>query len=143
MRTLEDRRRDRILRNEEKIRNMDKEFHRACCPAGIKGGTSYNDYDTIHVSKKELNMEEWCEKRMQLMTQIELDKVTLESKYNDEDISDDEYLGLLETNDLKVQYLRIVKGYTQQKTADKLKMSLRHVQRIDSNIKKSKKIKMS
>ncbi|MDU1114626.1 MAG: hypothetical protein E7J99_13005 [Clostridium butyricum] len=132
MRSLQERIRDRISLNESKLTKLDLEFHKACCPTGIKGNTSYNDYDTIHGSKKELHMDEWYDLKRRLIVQIELDKATLDSIIDiDSDIEDEEYLKLLETNEQKVSYCRIVKGYSQKETAKLIGISDRQVRRIE------------
>lgn len=135
MRSLQERIRDRISLNESKLRKLDLEFHKACCPAGIKGGTSYNDYDTIHGSKKELHVDEWYDLKRKLIVQIELDKITLNSIIDmDCDIEDEEYLKLLETNEQKVSYCRIVKGYSQKETAKLIGLSDRQIRRIEQKL---------
>ena len=47
----------------------------------------------------------------------------------------------LNTNEEKVKYLRILRRYTQEKTAEMIGISLRQVQRIDKKLKNV--IKMS
>lgn len=132
MRSLQDRLRDRIDLNESKLRKLDLEFHKACYPAGIKDSTSYNDYDTIHGSKKELHVPEWYEAKRKLIVQIDLDQQILESIIDG--VEDEEYLNLLETIEQKVAYCRIVQGYTQAKTAELIGLSERHVRRIEQKI---------
>lgn len=137
MRSLQERLRDRIDLNEGKLRKLDLEFHRACCPAGIKGGTSYSDYDTIHGNRKDFHLDEWYDKKRKLIIQIELDKITLESTITGDEISDEEYLGVLKTNEDKVRYCRMVKDYTQEKTATLIGLSDRQVRRIEKKLKMS------
>lgn len=132
MRALQDRLRDRIDLNERKLIRLDAEFHKACCPAGIGGGTSYNDYDTIHGSKKEFHLDEWYEAKRKLIVQIDLDQQILESILDN--VEDEEYLNLLETNEQKVAYCRIVQGYTQAKTAEMIGLSERQIRRIEQKI---------
>ena len=132
MRALQDRLRDRIDSNEKKLIRLDAEFHKACCPAGIGEGTSYNDYDTIHGSRKEFHVDEWYEAKRKLIVQIYLDQQILESILDG--VEDEEYLNLLETNEQKVAYCRIVQGYTQAKTAELIGLSERQIRRIEQKI---------
>lgn len=132
MRSLQDRLRDRIDLNESKLRKLDREFHKASCPSGGGTGTSYNDYDAIHGSKKELYIPEWYEAKRKLIVQIYLDQQILESIIDD--VEDEEYLNLLKTNEQKVAYCRIVQGYTQSKTAELIGLSERQVRRIEQKI---------
>ncbi|OFS21683.1 hypothetical protein HMPREF3070_12585 [Clostridium sp. HMSC19A10] len=77
-------------------------------------------------------MDEWYDLKRRLIVQIELDKATLDSIIDiDSDIEDEEYLKLLETNEQKVSYCRIVKGYSQKETAKLIGISDRQVRRIE------------
>lgn len=132
MRSLQERIRDRISLNESKLRKLDLEFHKASCPSGVGVTTSYEDYDAIHGGKKELNVPEWYEAKRKLIVQIDLDQQILESILDG--VEDEEYLNLLETNEQKVAYCRIVQGYTQAKTAELIGLSERQVRRIEQKI---------
>jgi DNA-binding XRE family transcriptional regulator len=48
---------------------------------------------------------------------------------------DKEYIGKLDTSKEKVAYLRIVKGYTQERTAELIGIGERHVRRLENEIK--------
>lgn len=45
------------------------------------------------------------------------------------------YAATLENSKLKVKYLRIAKGYTQEETANMIELSIRQVQRIEKKIR--------
>lgn len=53
---------------------------------------------------------------------------------------DKEYIKKLNNSTDKVKYLRIIKGYTQPKTAEIIGISTRQVQRIEKNYKKNKNV---
>lgn len=127
--------RQRIERNENLIKELNKRYIVALSPQGLPNGTSYEDYDTIHGSRKEYRVEDYYNEKVRLEKWIELDKQLLISKSIK--ISDKEYLDLLENNMQKVEYLRIVKGYTQAETAQLIGISERQVQRIEKKIKLS------
>lgn len=123
---------DRIALNKTKLEELDIEFHRACCPKGIPSGTSYEDYDLVHGSKKEFRLEDYYKARKRLEAFISLDEQISESLY--ESIKDEEYLDLLDNNEQKVAYCRLVKGYTQAKTSQLIGISERQVQRLEKII---------
>lgn len=127
--------RQRINRNESLIKELDKKYIRALAPNGFAGGTSYEDYDTIHGTRKEYRVEDYYTEKERLEKWIELDKQLLVSKAME--VNDKEYLELLENNMQKVEYLRIVKGYTQSETAQLIGVSERQIQRIEKKIKVS------
>lgn len=124
---------DRININKAKLRKLDKEFYNACAP-GSPGGTSYLDADTIHGGNKEFTIQDWYEAKRKLITLIGLDETILESLEYDCGLEDKEYLNLLDSNAKKVAYCRVVKGYTQTKTAELLGLSERQIRRIEKNI---------
>lgn len=107
-------------------------YLKAFSPKGYKSGTSYNDYDTIPGGNKEFHIEEYFAERKRLETLLELDEQILLSLKRD--VDEKEYLELLNTNSQKVKFLRVVKGYTQAKTAKILGISIRQVQRLENSI---------
>jgi DNA-binding transcriptional regulator YiaG len=121
--------RERININIEKIERLDEKYRKAYMPKAPSGECSYFDYDSIHGSKKEHNLEEYYNERLRLQTLIELDQELINSKGQDND--DKLYISLLKTNVQKVRYLRIVRGYTQAKVAEILNISERTVRRIE------------
>lgn len=125
---------DRIEQNKKALVDLDKKYLKAFAPEGYKSGTSYNDYDTIHGSRKSPRITEYFEERKKILTLIELDEGLLD-KVDMIDVDEDEYLKVLDTNVKKVKFLRDVKGYTQQEVSDKLKLGLRTIQRIEKEIR--------
>lgn len=123
---------DRIEQNKKALADLDKKYLKAFAPEGYKSGTSYNDYDTIHGSRKDPRITEYFEERKKILTLIELDEGLLTKVV---DVDEEEYLKVLDTNVKKVKFLRDVKGYTQQEVSDKLKLGLRTVQRIEKEIR--------
>ena len=123
---------DRIEQNKKALADLDKKYLKAFAPEGYKTGTSYNDYDTIHGSRKDPRITEYFEERKKILTLIELDEGLLTKVV---DVDEEEYLKVLDTNVKKVKFLRDVKGYTQQEVSDKLKIGLRTVQRIEKEIR--------
>lgn len=125
---------DRIEQNKKALADLDRKYLKAFAPEGYKSGTSYNDYDTIHGSRKDPRITEYFEERKKILTLIELDEGLLD-KVDMVDVDEEEYLKVLDTNIKKVKFLRDVKGYTQQEISDKLKLGLRTVQRIEKEIR--------
>lgn len=125
---------DRIEQNKKALADLDRKYLKAFAPEGYKSGTSYNDYDTIHGSRKDPRITEYFEERKKILTLIELDEGLLD-KVVMVDVDEDEYLKVLDTNVKKVKFLRDVKGYTQQEVSDKLKLGLRTVQRIEKEVR--------
>jgi DNA-directed RNA polymerase specialized sigma24 family protein len=123
---------DRIEQNKKALVDLDKKYLKAFAPEGYKSGTSYNDYDTIHGSRKSPRITEYFEERKKILTLIELDEGLLTKVVY---VDEEEYLKVLDTNVKKVKFLRDVKGYTQQEVSDKLKLGLRTVQRIEKEIR--------
>ena len=124
---------ERIEQNKKALADLDKKYLKAFAPEGYKSGTSYNDYDTIHGTRKELRIEVYMIEREKIKALIELDEWLVNKP--DLGINEEEYLKALDTNVKKVKFLRDVKGYTQQEVSDKLKLGLRTVQRIEKEIR--------
>jgi len=124
---------ERIQITKDKIQRLDDRYKKAYTPKSPTGECSYFDFDSIHGSKKEYNMEEYYKERLRLTTLIELDQELIDSK--GEEYDDKLYLSLLKTNVQKVKYLRIVREYTQTKISEILGISERHVRRIELELK--------
>lgn len=123
---------ERIERNKLALRRLESKYLIAYCPKE-PAGTSYSDVDSIHGSKKEYRIEEYFKEKQRLQAIIDLDEeLVITSGIR---IDDEGYLELLENNLQRVKYLRTVKGYTQEKTANILKLGLRTVQRIEKELK--------
>lgn len=128
---------DAIKDMEYKISDIKKQlddlydmYLKAFSPKDYKSVTSYNDYDTIPGGNKEFHIEEYFAERKRLETLLELDEQILLSLKRE--VDEKEYLELLTTNAQKVKFLRVVKGYTQAKTAEMIGISERTVRRIEN-----------
>lgn len=128
---------DRIEQNKKALKELDNKYLKAFAPEGYKSGTSYNDYDTIHGSRKELRVEDYIREREKIRVLIELDEQILSTEIA---IAEDEkYLSKLKNKEDKIKYLRKVRGYTQERTAEILNVDVRTIQRIEKNMKCRKK----
>lgn len=128
---------DRIEQNKKALADLDRKYLKAFAPEGYKSGTSYNDYDTIHGSRKELRVEDYIREREKIRALIELDEQILSTEIA---IAEDEkYLSKLKNKEDKIKYLRKVRGYTQERTAEILNVDVRTIQRIEKNMKCRKK----
>ena len=125
----------RIKENKKSLRRLDECYLKHCGPEGYKSGTSYNDYDVIHGSRKEQTVERYLAEKERLIAMIELDEQILSGLIRTVNIK--EYLNMLEDNKQKVKFLRIVKELTQQQTSELIGISVRQVQRIEKKIKMS------
>lgn len=118
----------RLDTNRYELRKLDEMYIKAFSPNGYKKGTSYEDYDVIHGSRKEYSIEDFEIQRNKLIKAIEYDDKVLFNLLNDLNI--DEYLKLLSNNKEKIDYLRNVQGYTIKEIEVKLGLSKRHIQRV-------------
>lgn len=121
---------ERLENNKKALKCLDRLYFKAFSPAGYKTGTSYNDYDTIRGSRKELRILEYYEERKRLLALIELDEGLLK-KVNIIDVNEDEYIKELDKREDKIRFLREVKKYTQKDVAKKLGISEQTVRRIE------------
>lgn len=120
----------RIRDIKRQISELDKTYFEGFAPKGYKSSTSYNDYDTIPGGNKEFHIEEYFAEKKRIETLMELDEQILLSLKRE--VDENEYLELLTTKAQKVKFLRVVKGYTQTKTAEIIGISERTVQRLEN-----------
>lgn len=104
---------------------------KASAPSGYKESTSYLDADCIRGSRKEVDLAKTYEAIRLLENLIYLDELILD-KMIKEEIEIPKRLEELPGNKEKVYYLRNVQGYTQERTAEILGISDRHVRRLES-----------
>lgn len=128
----------RIEDNKIALERLTDTYLSAFAPAGYKGGSSYNDYDTIHGGNKELRLEDFAKEKERIETLIILDKGILE-RYEKEN-EEEEYLKELCDIKDKILYLRKVCGYTQNETAKILNLSKRQIQRLDTKMSPKKSL---
>lgn len=119
---------DRIIETKKQLKELDELYLKVFSPKGYKSGTSYNDYDTIPSGNKEYHLDQYCLQKNKLETLLMIDRNILSNLKRD--INVDETLKLLSDNTLKVKFLRIVAGYTQKETAEKLGISESSVYRM-------------
>ena len=119
---------DRIIETKKQLKELDELYLKVFSPKGYKSGTSYNDYDTIPSGNKEYHLDQYCLQKNKLETLLMIDRNILSNLKRD--INVDETLKLLSDNTLKVKFLRIVAGYTQNETAEKLGISESSVYRM-------------
>ncbi|MEG1256627.1 hypothetical protein [Clostridium sp.] len=123
----------KIIDIKKQLKDLEETYIKAYAPKEYSSGTSYNDYDTIHGGKKEFYIESYYDEKKRLETLLGLtEEVLLSLKRK---IDTNEYLNLLTTNAQKVKFLRVVKGFTQVKTAELIGISERTVQNIESKYK--------
>lgn len=118
----------RLDTNRYELKKLDEMYIKAFAPEGYKKGTSYEDYDTIHGSRKEYRIEDFERRRNKLICSIDYDEKVLFKLVNE--INIDTYLDLLEDTKDKIEYLRNVQGYSINKISEKLDISRRHVNRV-------------
>lgn len=121
---------DRIEQNRKALDDLDRKYLKAFAPEGYKCSTSFEDFDSIHGSRKDPRIEEYLEEKKKILTLIELDQGLLD-RTDMVDVDEEEYLKVLDTREKKVRFLRNVKGYTQQEVAEKLGISEQTVRRIE------------
>lgn len=120
-------------RTSKKINDIEKLMIRSGSPEGYKEGTSYNDYDTIHGSKKECDVVKLGNELIRLKALRDTYDYMLENE--DIQVNEDEILSRLKGRVEQVRFLRIAQGHTQQEVAKKLGIHIRTVQKIEKNIK--------
>lgn len=131
---------DRITEIKQRLEKnrKDKEYIlenviKAAAPSGYKESTSYLDADCIRGSRKEVDLAKVYEALGQLDNLIYLDELILD-KMIKEEVEIPKRLEELPGNKERVYYLRQVQGYTQERTAEILGISDRHVRRIEGRL---------
>jgi DNA-binding transcriptional ArsR family regulator len=118
--------RSHIKEKEKELREIKEAAIRYSAPKGYPSGTSYEDYDCIHGSKKRIDIHKLAEEIEKLETLIEVDKKILEGLIKEKNI--EEKIHDLETIDERVMYLRRI-GYTVEEIAETVFLSPRQVYR--------------
>ena len=118
---------ERIQRNKEEISKLNLLIFKACAPEGYKSGTAYNDYDSIHGSRKEIDLFKYAEDRRRLEIFIEIDTELLNNLKSNLKLKDD-VLALPNTKD-KIIYLKDL-GYNNTQISNLIGIGVRHVRRI-------------
>lgn len=99
---------------------------RALGPASYKTGTSYNDYDSIHGTRAEVNISDIVEKISRLDNLIYLEKCIIEN--TEKDIQEiKESLKGLKGIGLKIRTMQLVEGKTLKQIANDLNYSYSYI----------------
>lgn len=118
---------ERITRNEITLERLNKSIIKACSPKELGGSTSYNDYDTIRGSKKEVDIFSYATDKRRMEAFIEMDKEILERLTQYKDIEDRLYL--LRNNGDRVLFLKNI-GYKNVEIAEVLQLTEVHICRL-------------
>ena len=127
---------NRIKRNERVLETLNDNIVKAYSPKGIKGNTSYNDYDTIRGSKKEVSIFSYAEDKKRLEAFILIDKAILENLIENKDL--EERLYLLKNNGDRALFLKNI-GYKNVEIAEMLQLTEVHISRLLSQKRKNYK----
>ena len=117
---------DCIREKEKELQKIKEDAIRYSAPMGYPGGTSYEDYDCIHGSKKRVDVEVLMRDIGRLETLLEIDKHILRELEKGKDL--DEKLQQIESTDDKIAFLRKL-GLTVEEIASTIWMSERQIYR--------------
>ena len=118
--------RSHIKEKEKELREIKEDAIRYSAPKGYPSGTSYEDYDCIHGSKKRVDVEVLMRDIGRLETLLEIDKHILRELEKGKDL--DEKLQQIESTDDKIAFLRKL-GLTVEEIASTIWMSERQIYR--------------
>ena len=118
--------RSHIKEKERELREIKEKAIRYSAPMGYPSGTSYEDYDCIHGSKRKIDIYKLAEDIERLETLIEIDKHILRELEKGKDL--DEKLQQIESTDDKIAFLRKL-GLTVEEIASTIWMSERQIYR--------------
>ena len=118
--------RSHIKEKEKELREIKETAIRYSAPMGYPSGTSYEDYDCIHGSKKRVDIETLMRDIERLETLVELDKHILRELEKAKDI--EKKVNEIESIDDKIAFLRKL-GLTVEEVASTIWMSERQIYR--------------
>lgn len=118
---------ERRENNKVALNRLKRMILKACSPGELISGTSYEDYDTIHGSRKEINLFKYAEDKRMLETLIEIDNNILEDLKKNKDIA--KSIKDIKSNYDRVVYLKKI-GYRNVEIAKELELSEVHVCRL-------------
>ena len=118
--------RSHIKEKEKELREIKESAIRYSAPMGYPSGTSYEDYDCIHGSKKRVDIHKLAEDIQRLETLIELDKHILRELEKAKDI--EKKISEIESMEEKLVYLRKL-GLTVEEASEVLYISTRQAYR--------------
>ena len=115
-----------IREKEKELQKIKEDAIRYSAPMGYPSGTSYEDYDCIHGSKKRVDIETLMRDIERLETLVELDKHILRELEKAKDI--EKKVNEIESVDDKIAFLRKL-GLTVEEIASTIWMSERQIYR--------------
>lgn len=125
---------EHIKEKEKELQKIKEDAIRYSAPMGYPSGTSYEDYDCIHGSKRKIDIHKLAEDIQRLETLIELDKHILRELEKNRDIN--EKLQQIENIDDKIAFLKRL-GFTNEEIAESIYLSVRQVYRRLRNMKEN------
>ena len=117
---------EHIKEKEKELQKIKDDAIRYSAPMGYPSGTSYEDYDCIHGSKRKIDIHKLAEDIERLETLIEIDRHILRELEKNQDL--DEKLQQIESTDDKIAFLRKL-GLTVEEIASTIWMSERQIYR--------------
>lgn len=117
---------EHIKEKENELREIKEKAIRYSAPMGYPSGTSYEDYDCIHGTKRKIDIYKLAEDIQRLETLIELDKHILRELEKAKDI--EKKVNEIESIDDKIVFLRKL-GLTVEEIASTIWMSERQIYR--------------
>ena len=125
---------EHIKEKEKELQKIKEDAIRYSAPMGYPSGTSYEDYDCIHGSKRKIDIHKLAEDIQRLETLIEIDKHILRELEKAKDI--EEKLNEIEDIDDKIAFLKRL-GYTNEEAAELCYISVRQLYRRLRNMKEN------
>ena len=117
---------EHIKEKEKELREIKETAIRYSAPMGYPSGTSYEDYDCIHGSKRKIDIYKLVEDIQRLETLIEIDKHILKQLEKEKDI--EKKINEIESMEEKLVYLRKL-GLTVEEASECLYISTRQAYR--------------
>ena len=115
-----------IREKEKELQKIKEDAIRYSAPMGYPSGTSYEDYDCIHGSKKRVDVEVLMRDIERLETLIQIDKHILKQLEEEKDL--ERKISEIENTDDKIAFLRKL-GLTVEEIASTIWMSERQIYR--------------
>lgn len=119
---------NRIQFNKDKIKFIDDRYIKAFAPSGYKEGTSWEDFNCIHGSRKEMSIDKYLEEKGKILFEIELDQNLLD-RFNDGKAIKN-YMELIPSKSECVGFLRMVFELKLSEIAELMNYSYRHIQKL-------------
>ena len=125
---------EHIKEKEKELQKIKEDAIRYSAPMGYPSGTSYEDYDCIHGSKKRIDVCKLAEEIERLEVLIDIDKHILKELEKNRDIN--EKLQQIENIDDKIVFLKKL-GFTNEEVAEECYISVRQLYRRLRNMKEN------